>query len=117
MPYTNRERQRQAQHASYLRNKEKLDIKRREIQVRNRKFVRDYLTNHPCVDCGETDIVVLEFDHINDDKVMSVSDLMKRTYSLQRILQEIEKCEVVCANDHRRRTCLRSNSHRTYVCT
>ncbi len=66
-------------------------------------FLIDYLSSHPCVDCGEADIVVLEFDH-QRDKFMAVSELVRESYSLERIKQEIAKCEVVCANCHRRRT-------------
>jgi len=63
----------------------------------------EYLRGHPCVDCGETDIVVLDFDHLRD-KAAGVSDLVAAGARWERILVEIEKCEVVCANDHRRRT-------------
>lgn len=70
---------------------------------RNREFVADYLRAHPCVDCGETDIVVLQFDH-QGNKTAQISDLLQRECSLKRIQDEIAKCEVVCANDHARRT-------------
>ena len=64
----------------------------------------DYLLNHSCIDCGEDDPIVLEFDHINpDDKSSSVAALISR-YSLNRLIAEIEKCEVRCANCHRRKT-------------
>ena len=69
----------------------------------NAAFIVEYLREHPCVDCGEGDIVVLEFDH-QRDKVLDISVLSREGYSLDRIRQEIAKCEVVCANCHRRRT-------------
>ena len=72
----------------------------------NADFLIDYLSHHPCVDCGESDIVVLEFDHLRD-KVSDVSALSREGYSLDRIKQEIAKCEVVCANCHMRRTARR----------
>lgn len=62
-----------------------------------------YLLEHPCVDCGETDITVLEFDHLRD-KTKDVSALMKGTSSWSRIEAEILKCAVRCANCHRRET-------------
>ena len=71
---------------------------------RRRQYVWDYLLEHPCVDCGEQDPVVLEFDHVNpSDKVQSVSNLISR-YTLSILITEINKCEVRCANCHRRKT-------------
>jgi hypothetical protein len=55
------------------------------------------------VECGESDIVVLEFDH-QRDKTLNVSALSREGYSLDRLKQEIAKCEAVCANCQRRRT-------------
>ncbi len=69
----------------------------------NGDFLIEYLSQHPCVDCGEDDIVVLEFDH-QRDKLLNVSVLSREGYSLDKLKQEIAKCEVVCANCHRRRT-------------
>jgi L-lysine 2,3-aminomutase len=51
--------------------------------------------------------VVLQFDHIGDDKSATVSRLVTSAYSWTRILLEIAKCEVVCANCHARRTARR----------
>jgi hypothetical protein len=82
----------------------------RAQRTANQAFIVDYLRTHPCVDCGERDIVVLEFDHLRD-KTASVSRLLAAN-SIRRIQQEIAKCEVVCANCHRRRTARRVNSYR-----
>ncbi|WKW85999.1 hypothetical protein SEA_JONJAMES_21 [Gordonia Phage JonJames] len=91
---------------SYHRTKEKHNPKRREnVQrriLKNQRYVLDYLLSHPCIDCGERDPVVLQFDH-QRDKVKDISYLT-RAASVPTIAAEIEKCEVVCANCHTRRT-------------
>ena len=69
-----------------------------------RGYMWDYLKNHPYVDCGEKDPVILEFDHIRD-KLIAVSGLI-RYASLNRVRTEIEKCEIRCANCHRRKTAI-----------
>lgn len=77
------------------------------IRRRNSEFVRKFLSSSSCVDCGETDIRVLEFDHLGD-KEYNVSQM--GSYSLARLQLEISKCEVVCANHHRIRTYSRMES-------
>lgn len=67
-----------------------------------RKYVNDYLLTHPCVDCGETDIIVLEFDHLRD-KEYNISTL-SRFGTLKQLENEINKCVIRCANCHRRKT-------------
>jgi protein-arginine kinase activator protein McsA len=71
---------------------------------KNLRWVLDHLREHPCVDCGETDLLVLEFDHIKGAKKTDVVRLVVQGYSLETIKKEISKCEVRCANCHRRRT-------------
>jgi hypothetical protein len=75
----------------------------RQVRELAMQTVFAYLHTHPCVDCGETDIVVRDFDH-QRDKTAGISKLIRDGASPERIAGEIEKCEVVCANDHRRRT-------------
>ena len=72
---------------------------------RNRLVVRKYLETHPCVDCGETDFVVLQFDHIDRlTKKSTVSVLVLQGRKVEMIEAEIAKCQVRCANCHIRRT-------------
>ena len=69
---------------------------------RNIAFVAEYLRTHPCVDCGESDPMVLEFDHVRGKTDMI--SRMKRNKSLELIAIELERCEVRCVNCHIRRT-------------
>lgn len=83
-------------------------------QNANAKFVFDYLCSHPCVICGETDPVVLEFDHIvQQDKEFCISTA--RSFSLGRIKTEIAKCRVLCANCHRRHTAQQLGWYKNWV--
>jgi len=66
------------------------------------KYILDYLLVHPCVDCGEKDPIVLQFDH-QRDKIKSISALVRSCSSLEKIIEEIAKCEIRCANCHIRR--------------
>lgn len=64
--------------------------------------------NSGCVDCGYKEhAVALQFDHIDDNKHMNVSDMIRSDYSWITIKLEIDKCEVVCANCHAIRTASR----------
>ena len=74
--------------------------KRTFIKLRNRQFVASYLAEHPCVDCGFSDIRALDFDHLSD-KMFNISHMNIKGFSLENIKAEISKCEVRCANCHR----------------
>jgi hypothetical protein len=80
-------------------------VKKRKAKVtaENKRLMLEYLKTHPCVDCGEKDIVVLDFDHLRD-KDKNVSQLFAQGHSWERIEKEINKCAVRCANCHRRKT-------------
>jgi len=74
-------------------------------RVQTQERLAAYLAEHPCVDCGEDDIRCLEFDHRERmDKTAPISILLQRGRSWRTIAKEIEKCDVRCANCHRRRT-------------
>ena len=64
----------------------------------------EYLKIHPCVDCGENDPIVLQFDHVRGKKKDSVGRMASGAYAWSTIQTEIDKCEVRCANCHTRRT-------------
>lgn len=101
----------QIHRAKYIDKALRRNAKQNKI---NAEFLIDYLRHHPCVDCGESDIVVLEFDHLRD-KIMDVSELVTAAYSLEKVKREIDKCEVVCANCHRRRTAKRARWYRAHA--
>lgn len=61
-----------------------------------------------CTDCGTKDVLVLEFDHARGVKLGNVNRLLNRGCSWKVILKEIRKCDIVCANCHKRRTYARS---------
>lgn len=103
-----RECNRQASRAYYGRNraKHKEDVKpyKRRYARRNLELALRHLLTHPCVDCGEDDPVVLEFDHIRGTKRDGIARLKAQPASAATLLAEIAKCEVRCVNCHRRRT-------------
>jgi hypothetical protein len=83
--------------------------KRRAIA---RAYVTEILSDGTCRDCGLADPAVLEFDHVGP-KTMEVGRLVREAYRLERVVAEIARCELVCANCHRRRTRRRARAWRT----
>ena len=90
----------------YLDNKDryrsKASARKKVVITENRKLLLEYFANHSCVLCGEADPIVLEFHHNQGEKDKNIAAMMPYC-SWGVILEEIEKCEVVCANCHRRK--------------
>lgn len=87
----------------YERDPQPYKKRARAATLARQQAYYDLLKSCFCVDCGESDPVVLDFDHVEGEKVASVSKLF-RAASKERIQAELAKCEVRCSNCHRKRT-------------
>ncbi len=101
----------------YARNKPRYiantAARNRAVREARTVYLLEFFATHPCVDCGETDPLVLEFDHLGDKLFNVGNGLRDRAWA--SVLAEMAKCEVVCANCHRRRTALRGGFLRAAV--
>lgn len=93
----------------YIENKRehiaRVGVRTRRIRKDYQERIGAYLLDHPCVDCGEVDLRVLDFDHEDpSQKLESVCKLVDWCFAWDRIEAEIAKCSVRCSNCHRRRT-------------
>jgi hypothetical protein len=69
------------------------------------------LKAEPCTDCGRSfPPEAMDFDHVRGTKIAGISQLVRGSHSLEAVLAEIAKCELVCANCHRIRTARRRGS-------
>ena len=103
MAYKDAERQREAERRWYRANRERVFQRKSEKKARLRALVQQ-AKQRPCADCGvEYPYYVMDFDHVEGEKAMIVSDLVNFG-STTRLLAELAKCEVVCSNCHRVRS-------------
>lgn len=104
MSYKDREKQREY-HRKWSKANPEWWLQRKAENV---QLVRE-AKNKPCADCGQSyPFYVMDFDHRESEaKGFNLSMVMKRSYSRDRLLAEIAKCDVVCANCHRERTAKR----------
>lgn len=85
-----------------LKEIERKSLHRTIKRIEAQKWVLDFLKEHPCAVCGETDPSVLQFDHLRD-KESTISHYLVQG-NLTKLKEEILKCQVLCANDHARKT-------------
>jgi protein-arginine kinase activator protein McsA len=90
-----------ANHSKHLKAVRAINRKR---VAASREKLRTWQQEHPCVDCGESDTVVLELDHVRGKKLKHVTKMIAQGYGWHAISVEIGKCESRCANCHRRKT-------------
>jgi len=69
-----------------------------------RKMSNEYLVAHPCVDCGDAETLMLDYDHVRGEKYCEISRMIAACYSWDKIMTEIAKCAVRCVKCHRRKT-------------
>lgn len=73
-----------------------------ERQIKKRLQLVQHLKQQGCRLCGSTDQNVLEFHHVISDDRVSISRMVYGAYGEQVFLEELTKCVVLCANDHKR---------------
>ena len=89
---------------SYCRS---CELKRtNERRYENKVKIFNYLKEHPCIDCGNSNPLVLEFDHRQkkESRKHSLNEMVNNRVSWKRVFEEIQKCDVRCANCHRIKT-------------
>jgi hypothetical protein len=95
----------EAKRRHYYANKEAYIARSKVNKERNRIFI-DELKDRPCVDCGGIfPPCAMDFDHVADNKERNIAAMVGSSQRL--ILEEVAKCELVCANCHRVRTWMR----------
>lgn len=105
MPYKDITKQKQAQHESYIRNRDKVRLANKSTKEKRYELIRQLKEQTPCMDCGiQYPYFVMEYDH--RDPLTKVGDVNRllRIASMEAVYQEIEKCDLVCANCHKFRS-------------
>lgn len=87
----------------YEANRERVKDSQTASLEESIRVKREYLIEHykrnPCVDCGTDNVLVLQSDH-QSDKKYEISRLINSGYSLQVLVDELNKCVTRCANCH-----------------
>jgi hypothetical protein len=98
------------------RDQHRANVRRRTVATRieYKRRIGAHLAAHPCVDCGETDVRVLDFDHdVGSAKRADIAALVAACGRWSDVEAEIAKCSVRCANCHRRVTSERAQDWRS----
>lgn len=75
-----------------------------KIRSTNQALLIEYFNAHHCITCGESDPRCLQFDHRDGVvKCFSISQKLGK-YNFDKLLSEMAKCDVLCANCHSKRT-------------
>lgn len=101
MPYKNKLTQKESQRRYYQENKQAYLEVQRQRRQNLRIWYREYKRKLKCKRCGENHPACLTFHHTNPaEKTMDVARAVSTYRSIKKILEEINKCEVLCCNCH-----------------
>jgi hypothetical protein len=113
-----RQKAREDSKRHYQRNKSAYIARNSEKKGKLRDFLHKYKEFHGCCDCGNKfPYYVLDFDHRDPNEKSYQPAKLSETGSWEKMLAEIAKCDVVCANCHRERTHQKGHYSHTNVLT
>jgi hypothetical protein len=104
MPYPSRSKERRAEYNQqyYQDNSTYFKDAKRKRGQEIKAFIQQQKVGLSCKRCGNSDARVLDFHHLDkNSKELGVSYIHTKGWGNARILREIAKCEVLCANCHR----------------
>ena len=84
----------------------KKSLKRKKVYhrphvTRSANYIFNLKRESGCKNCDEYNPVALDFHHRNaNTKVMEISRAISKGWSITRLMEEIEKCDLLCANCH-----------------
>jgi len=89
-------------HEHYLKNRKKYISKAKKWKADFSFWWKEYKLELKCSRCGEDHPACIDFHHKHsEDKIAAVASMVGRR-SKDKVLAEIEKCEIICSNCHRK---------------
>lgn len=117
MPYKDVQKRRDAVNRHYRNNKEYYKAKAKKAKASQRLSLRKLIFDFkavPCMDCGQRyPTYVMQFDHVSGNKEFDIANAVSNGLSTKKVIEEINKCEIVCANCHSIRTHKRIMKNKT----
>lgn len=100
-----KEKQRKYYYDNIDEHRSKARDRMRRRRERNQQWVVNRMVGEKCLDCSEEDTRVLAFDHLDDtEKHANIADMVSRGAPLDKLIEEVKKCRILCHNCHMLRT-------------
>ena len=104
MGYKDKNKQKEYQQKHHQRTKKKKRKQQNQLKDKRQHLVLEEMQRRggKCAKCGFSDIRALDWHHLDpNDKVNSVSEMIRNRVSMDKLQAEVDKCELICANCHR----------------
>jgi hypothetical protein len=103
MPYKDKNKQKEFQKKHYQDNKKKYYACSRSRRLNLANKLSEYKSHLSCLYCGKKHPACIDFHHNGDEqKIDTVVNILVNTKSWDKVINEIKKCDAVCANCHRK---------------
>ena len=104
MRYKDKNKQKEYQRKHHQRTKKKKRKQQNQLKDKRQHLVLEEMQRRggKCAKCGFSDIRALDWHHLDpNEKVNSISEMVRDRVSMDKLQAELDKCELICANCHR----------------
>jgi hypothetical protein len=98
----NREQLLEKNRVHVKQNREKYTQYQKGRRIERQKWLQELKNGLSCIICGESDPACLDFHHRDSSVKKGLISKMVTRVSMERVMDEIDKCDVLCANCHRK---------------